>query len=250
MPGAARLVAFAGVLLLAFAGASSLGRAVGPLEREVEAAGAHDEEAEEADRLALELVGGPALSFRIVRPGGRPVDDFDVLHERRMHLILVRRDLTRFAHLHPRRGPGQTWFTPLALPAPGTYTAFADFSVAGRRTTLAADLHAPGNFRPRPLPAPKGTVLVDGYRVTLRRTGERLEFELRRGGRRVAVEPYLGARGHLVAVRAGDLQYLHVHADEHELAFEAPFPSTGRYRLFLQFKHAGRVRTAEFTVAL
>jgi hypothetical protein len=80
-----------------------------------------------------------------------------------------------------------------------------------------------------------------------------------REGEPVAVEPYLGAGGHLVTLRDGDLAYLHVHpsghgAGEHNdapagepIAFTTEFPSDGRYRLFLQFKHEGRVHTAAFT---
>ena len=60
------------------------------------------------------------------------------------------------------------------------------------------------------------------------------------------VEPYLGANGHLVALREGDLAFLHVHPTE-GVQFESTFPTVGRYRLFLQFKHEGRVHTAAFT---
>ena len=39
-----------------------------------------------------------------------------------------------------------------------------------------------------------------------------LSFAVRRDGQAVAdLEPYLGAIGHLVALRRGDLAYLHVH---------------------------------------
>jgi hypothetical protein len=77
-----------------------------------------------------------------------------------------------------------------------------------------------------------------------------------RAGKVVHTEPYLGAGGHLVALREGDLAYLHVHpaedghgagASEDAVPFMTEFPSAGRYRLYLQFKHDGRVHTAEFT---
>ena len=68
-----------------------------------------------------------------------------------------------------------------------------------------------------------------------------------RNGAPVAVQDYLGAKGHLVALRQGDLAFLHVHPDEHSLRFMAAFPTPGRYRLFLQFKTEGRVHTAAFT---
>jgi hypothetical protein len=83
------------------------------------------------------------------------------------------------------------------------------------------------------------------------RAGEEthLRFTITRNGAPVAVEPYLGAGGHLVALREGDLAFLHVHpaGDEHSTAFEATFPTTGAYRLFLQFKVGGVVQTAAFT---
>jgi hypothetical protein len=69
------------------------------------------------------------------------------------------------------------------------------------------------------------------------------------------LEPYLRARGHLVALREGDLAYLHVHPEEGPepgagVSFMTEFPSAGRYRLFLQFKHDGRVHTTAFTRAV
>ena len=46
---------------------------------------------------------------------GAPVRDFDVTHEKRMHLIVVRRDLTGFQHLHPTLAADGTWSTPVTL---------------------------------------------------------------------------------------------------------------------------------------
>jgi hypothetical protein len=68
-----------------------------------------------------------------------------------------------------------------------------------------------------------------------------------RGGAPVKVDDYLGAKGHLVALRSGDLAFLHVHPDAERLRFASTFPSAGRYRLFLQFKVDNRVHTAAFT---
>jgi hypothetical protein len=70
----------------------------------------------------------------------------------------------------------------------------------------------------------------------------------------VSTEPYLGAAGHLVVLRAGDLAYVHAHADhqsadgEHDIAFDVAFPTAGTYRLFLDFAVDGTVHTTDFTV--
>ena len=68
-----------------------------------------------------------------------------------------------------------------------------------------------------------------------------------RAGRPVALQDYLGAKGHLVALREGDLAFLHVHPDQDRLRFEATLDTRTRYRLFLQFKTGGQVHTAAFT---
>jgi hypothetical protein len=172
-----------------------------------------------------------------------------------MHLIVVRRDFAGFQHLHPDMDEGGTWHTELALAEPGTYRVFADFVIDGDKQTLATDLFVAGDFQPQPFPLPDHVADAgDDYTVEI--TGEAaagqestLDFVIRHQGNVVDDIPeYLGARGHLVALRDGDLAYLHVHADEERLSFEAEFPTPGAYRLFLQFRHNGEVRTAAFTV--
>jgi hypothetical protein len=178
---------------------------------------------------------------------------FDVEHTKRMHLVVVRRDMTGFQHLHPTQRPDGAWTVPLTLREAGSYRVFADFSAGGRPRTLAGDLAVDGTLRSRPLAAPAPVAETDGLRVRLDHAAPRagaeadLRFSVTRDGRPVAVEPYLGARGHLVALRDGDLAFLHVHPDAGRLRFMAAFPTAGRYRLFLQFRTDGRVHTAEFT---
>jgi hypothetical protein len=198
------------------------------------------------------------LRFRIADREGRAVRDFDVEHTKRMHVIVVRRDLTGFQHLHAAMSPDGTWSTPLRLPDAGSYRVFADFSHAGRPTTLAGDLRADGAADLQALPAPQPVATSDGgYDVRLAAGAARpgretmLRFTVTKNGRPVAVEPYLGAGGHLVALREGDLAFLHVHPFEHangnSIGFGATFPTEGNYRLFLQFRVAGRVQTVAFT---
>jgi hypothetical protein len=106
------------------------------------------------------------------------------------------------------------------------------------------------------------TSTVDGYTVEL--TGDlvagedsMLKLRVSRDGRPVTdLQPYLGAYGHLVALRGGDLAYLHVHPDGEpgdgktnpgpEVEFGAEVPSDGEFHLYLDFKHDGVVRTAQF----
>jgi hypothetical protein len=193
------------------------------------------------------------LAFRIVDRRGKTVRDFDLEHTKRMHFIVVRRDMTGFQHLHPTENPDGTWSVPVSLRDAGSYRVFADFSVDEKPYTLADDVTVDGAVRSQALPAPVESVEVDGLRVSLTEGATKagaeseLAFDVTRNGKPVAVEDYLGAKGHLVALREGDLAFLHVHPDENRLKFMATFPTPGRYRLFLQFKTDGRVHTAAFT---
>jgi hypothetical protein len=192
-----------------------------------------------------------ALTFRILDAHGDTVRDFETEQARRMHVIVVRRDLRRYQHLHPAQAADGAWTTSLTLPEPGVYRAFADFKSAGAQHTLGIDLFAPGAFAAQDLPAPASTASVDGYDVTLHAHAGELGFSVRRDGRLLTdVQPYLGARGHLVALRDGDLAYQHIHPDPAqapEIAFHTGASEPGSYRLFLQFRHEGRVHTAAFT---
>jgi hypothetical protein len=203
--------------------------------------------------------------FRILGPDGAPVTRYTTSHDKDLHLIVVRRDLTGFQHVHPTLGADGTWAVPLAVAAPGQYRVFADFRPAVREQglVLGVDVPAPGDYRPAALPTPSRTATVDGYTVTLGGelapgTASKLTLSVSRDGVPVTdLEPYLGAYGHLVALRDGDLAYLHVHPDGApgdgrtaagpQVTFAAEVPAAGAYRLYLDFQHRGAVRTAEFT---
>lgn len=205
------------------------------------------------------------FTFTVTDKDGRPVTTYDTLHDKELHLIVVRRDLVGYQHLHPTRSADGRWGVPLTVPSGGVYKAFANFQPAGlpmpMPITLAVDLMASGTFNAVPLPAAKTTATVDGLKIVL--SGQvvvgasELTFTVTRSGKPVELQPYLAAYGHLVALRLGDLAFLHVHPEEtpgnrasagNRVSFLAPVPTAGRYRLFFDFKTGDVVRTAEFTV--
>jgi hypothetical protein len=111
-----------------------------------------------------------------------------------------------------------------------------------------------GRYAARPLPPPSTRADAgDGYAVTAVADGDERRYSVTKDGVAVdAIEPYLGARGHLVALRERDLAFQHVHPRDaatagREIGFDVALAGAGRHRLFLQFKHAGAVRTAAFT---
>lgn len=212
------------------------------------------------------LAGGTqSVSFRINGQDGHPVNNFTAAHEKELHFIAVRRDTSGFQHVHPVMDAAGTWSVDLAL-SPGDWRFFADFQPAGHSApmTLGIDAAVAGNYEPQPLPQIVRSVEIGPYTVNL--DGELLPgqasdltLSISKNGEPVTdLQPYLAAYGHLVALRVGDLGYLHVHpegapgdgitAAGPEIVFMAAAPSPGHYRLFLDFQHEGVVRTAEFTM--
>lgn len=216
--------------------------------------------------LAATFTAGQAGEFRfqIRDVAQQPVTRFAVVQEKPLHLIVVRRDLTGYQHLHPTMADDGTWSVPLTLPEPGIWRAYADFtplpaSGVGTPLTLGVDLVVPGGYTPRALPAPARTATVDRFTVDFQgdlRVGlpAPVAFRVRDGDTPAAVERYLGAYGHLVVLREGDLGYLHVHPEPERAGnstmFRLTLPAAGRYRFYLDFQVAGVVHTAEYTVVL
>ncbi|MFI1993164.1 hypothetical protein [Actinoplanes sp. NPDC020271] len=197
------------------------------------------------------------LSFTIDATGGTPVTSYAIVHDKPLHLIVARRDLTGFQHLHPVMADDGTWSIDLTLAQPGVYRMIADFTalVGGRQvaTTLGTDLTVAGNYVPQALPAVSDQATVAGLTVTYAGAPDTTAVQpllmTVTGG---TVEPYLGAYGHLVVLRQGDVAYLHVHPEQQlvdgKVKFWVTAPSPGSYRMFFDFQVAGQVHTAEWTL--
>jgi hypothetical protein len=287
MNPALRIAAFVALLAALFALSAVAGNAVDPdtgleegaspmgdghAEPEMAAEGDHPQTGASVKGLAISESGYtleladqqlPAarptrLRFRILDEDGEPLRRYAVEHERRMHLIVARRDTSGFQHLHPRMRSDGTWVTPIRFEEGGSYRVFADFKTGETAVTLGADLAVDGGFTHQQLPAPADVADTGtGYEVRLDAPRARAGRESALGftvldaaGQTVSTQPYLGAGGHLVALREGDLALLHTHPADRghdSISFETTFPTAGRYRLYLQFKVDGDVHTAGFT---
>ncbi|MGO0577975.1 hypothetical protein [Ornithinimicrobium panacihumi] len=207
------------------------------------------------------------LSFRIQTASGESVTEFTEAHEKDLHLIVVRTDGAEFRHVHPELDEATgTWSVPWRWDAAGAYRVYADFTPAvegAEGITLTRSVDVAGDVVPVTAEVQR-TAEVDGYTVRidgdlLAGATSELTLSVERDGEPVtALEPYLGAFGHLVALREGDLAYLHVHAGGDqpqagdtagpEIGFAAEAPTAGRYLLYFDFQVDGKVHTAEFVL--
>lgn len=211
------------------------------------------------------------VAYQIRDDQGATLKDFAIAHEKLMHFIVIRHDLQHFQHVHPAFDSDTGAFTvTMTLPAPGPYRLFADFTPGAAvnpqvlPVVATADVEVGDRVAYAPIPVVPDAVreqAAGGYVVTYDvpdplTAGASVTYRLAvaKNGRPVErLEPYLGALGHSVAIRADSLDYLHTHAEPaagagQPLAFSTVFPHPGRYGLFSQWQHEGQVVTADYVV--
>src|SRR5690349_3577528 len=116
-----RFAAFGGGLVVLFGAALGIGALVGdPAESASGTTSAHSTAAapglaDSEQGYALTDVTAPtaanqqgALRFRITGPQGA-VTKYNSLHEKNLHLIVVRSDASQFRHVHPELAADGTW---------------------------------------------------------------------------------------------------------------------------------------------
>ena len=74
----------------------------------------------------------------------------NIVHEKIMHFIVIRKDLANFQHVHPdfNSSTGEFTLSNLTLPSDGEYRLFADF------TPTASQMNAIPRMEMRKMPHP------------------------------------------------------------------------------------------------
>jgi hypothetical protein len=222
---------------------------------------------------ATPRAGEPAELILLIRNRDtkRPVTEFDTVHERQIHLMVVSKDLSRFAHEHPDAGPDGRFTLRYAFPTGGEYHLFADVAPHGAGSQILMQpiqVTGPpptdtGTLRPTaaidPVDGVRVTLLTDAAKLTARRSLD-LAFalkEVKTDAPITDLEPYLGAMAHLMLIQQDGATFVHSHPNEADpangkngtLTFLARFPKPGLYKGWLQFQRAGQVQTVPFVVA-
>ncbi len=208
---------------------------------------------------------GALIRLAVRKNDGTPIGEFDISHEKLLHLIVISKDLSYFNHIHPEHKGGGVFEIANDFPAGGEYRVIADFKPAGGdAVTKLAWIQVDGKAAEPAAVVPDTRLekTVDGIKVVL--TAENLEakqaaaltfsFADEKTGEPITdLETYLGAIGHVVVLSEDGNRYVHVHADEDqgtgpEARFEAEFPKSGVYKIWGQFQKDGEVFTVSFVV--
>jgi hypothetical protein len=224
--------------------------------------------------------GKPAqLSFtpKIKGNESAPVP-LDLVHEKKMHLILVSDDLSWFDHIHPEYtatgsydikvlGKGENFsagsgHNETRFENGGKFWAFADFKPTGglnQVDKIELDVAGP-SAKPLSYAAEKRSATVNGYALTMAAEGalsaenhQHINVSIKKDGKAVdpaGFENYLGEKAHLVMVEVASKEFVHTHpaVENGQLAIHTTFAQPGTYRAWLQFQTNGKVHTADFVL--
>jgi hypothetical protein len=231
--------------------------------------------------LRVKQPGPVRLSFTILQPSGEPLTEYrtGAGPHTRVHVIIVRRDLSAIIHRHPQIGRGGRIAERVDFPAPGPYRVLVDaYPKKTRNFQLKENVQVGGAYRPKPLPRFDPVVIRDGYRISL--AGPKQLRAIQPAfllatvtdpqGRPAAFTPFFGALAHAIFFRAGSLDYFHTHVcgpathgctsvlggarivgratRPGKARVGVLLPIAGTWRLFLQFRSGGTLVTAPFTL--
>lgn len=205
------------------------------------------------------------LVVRIADADGKPVGDFELQHEKLMHLLVVSEDLSFFNHIHPDYKGNGTFTVATTFPAGGTYKLIADFVPKGGSATALSDwvnVAGPAQGHAEVKADSSLVKVADGKEVALDLSGKKanenvtLTYTIRdaQTGRPITdLQPYLGAVGHVVILSADAKRYIHVHPIDEKATgpraqFSTSFPQSGTYKIWGEFQHRGKGFTVPFTV--
>ena len=197
------------------------------------------------------------MTFTITDESGAPVTVFEEHHEKKMHLALVKHDLTGYQHLHPEMASDGTWSVPVAFGSEGFFHVVVDFLSGGKSVVLGTDLQVgQATMEMASLTEEVRTAHSGPYTATLvgdtaHEEAAPLKVEFSKNGAPVEkVNPYLGANAHMVAFNSANLGYTHMHPNDGfpggVMTFTAPAMDHGFYKVFLQADFDGELRLFEF----
>lgn len=229
-------------------------------------------------------------SFAIIDDQGQKLTDFQTVHEKIMHVIVVRQDLQEFQHIHPEFDKTLGTFTlkNLTFKTDGTYRLYFDFTPSSAQkgssgaplgVTLSENILVGDSAKnmKASLTDESKIKTVDKFKVTMNPTftvneipenkpeqkivsgaESKLTFQIEaKDGRPIEhVEKYLGELGHLVILKENTLEYIHAHPVQsktgtyNRVPFAVSFPEAGKYKLFLEFKYAGKVYMVDYNVTV
>lgn len=171
------------------------------------------------------------ITYKVKNDKEEVLKNYEVVHEKIMHFIVVRKDLQNFLHLHPEFNPSSGEFTvEVTFPIDGLYRIFPDFTPTDDNpqkipVTVYSDINVGDtkNYKAQPVvPDRQPNKTVDGYEIAyslpaILEQQKEVQYSLmiNKDGQPVTnLDNYLGALGHSVILKTDTLDFIHTHAGD------------------------------------
>lgn len=223
------------------------------------------------------------IRFSIINQKGEQQKEFDVVHEKKMHVIIVRKDRSNFQHVHPEFDQSKGIFTlrSLDIPKDGEYRMFADFTSPNAKrddmgmkesTTLYEDVVVgdTSKYQAEEIDGAKLKSSANGLDTSIFEGGNdgggsgyspgvanSIAISVDKDGEPFKqLESYMGSLGHMVAL-GPNLEFINAHPQTDDIAnqvgvisFSVNFPKEGIYKLYLQTQAKGQVINNDYTISV
>jgi hypothetical protein len=199
------------------------------------------------------------LTLRVFDPLTKATaKQFEIVHEKLIHLFVISENLEYFAHIHPVLQKDGSFTQEVCPPYGGMYRFLADFYPAGSVPQLAVGTIYVAGESPKAHLAPAlapctSTNTTASLRIepeqAIAGLQTRLYFTLEPS---TGMQLYLGAWAHMLAASEDLIDILHLHpflADgKADMQINIIFPRPGLYRIWTQIQRESTVNTLVFTV--
>ena len=196
------------------------------------------------------------LTFTIKNiESGEPVSNLEIVHDKIMHVVLVRKDMVYFDHIHPLQKEIGTFFVPYSFYASGDYRIWIDFTIEGMQHIVDFDTSVSGTSEATQEDRLKN-LNVKIKTLDKIKIGEptRLEFIVTDYDNNPVLikEKFLAANAHIIIIDKSLDEFGHTHDEKFDedniLSFEYIFQKNGMHKLWVQFSVDGITRTGEFEI--
>jgi hypothetical protein len=207
------------------------------------------------------------ISVIIKDQKNKPIKKFETVSTKKMHLVVVSKDLSYFAHIHPAfMGNGRFEIT-TTFPAGGDYKLIAEMTPVGASDySIENDwVSVKGSLtKSTPITPDKNlTKVINGIKINISFDGKpkakkNIEmtyslFDAKSNKPINNLKPYLGTVGHAVAIDKDVKQFMHIHPMYPKgkgpyVVFMTYFPTKGIYKVWGQFNVNGHILTVPFVI--
>ena len=182
------------------------------------------------------------------------VSNLEIVHDKIMHVIVVRNDLEYFDHIHPEEKEKGVYVVPYTFYVPGNYRIWADFTKDGMQHIVDFDTSIVGATQTNEPDRLHGLNVV----MNLQKAGvgetSKIEFLVTDSNNKAVpiIEKFLAANAHLIILDEKLDNFGHAHDEEFDrdniLLFDYKFKNSGVHKLWVQFSVNGNTITKEFGV--